>query len=452
MNIPLSAPPGKSIKEVGLPTSTAPASVQAAPPAPKPSAKPAVEQVKREVSKPDVDSNYDASSFFPKDGAPAEAPAETAASKTDVVESTTEEVEVPSVASNLLKGKTPKAPDKPAVAENATAAPVEHPEAKLELDSKSSAAAKDAFKTVKTIAADLRKSEAEKSAKIAELEARLKTAPAGMIPAEEANKYQAQIKELSDRLMVLDLQSHPSFKTQFTIPKNERLDAAKELLVMNQQGEIDPKSMLSLSRAEFGKAVSEAASKLTPYDSAEFSAAMREAYKLNQSEQQAAQKAGETLQAINQSNQSRGTQTFEKVWGETIGKASEFAVEFQIPDKATPEQVEKLQAHNESLKAISSKARQYALQPKSADEVASNAIKAAMFEHQQQHILPAILGDYENKVREINNLKQQLAAIRGKNPNRENLAASSGSTEGGTKSLSDMSHSEAAAKIWGHRS
>lgn len=450
MNIPLSAPPGKSIKEVGLPPSTAPASVQAAPPAPKPSAKPAVEQVKREVSKPDVDSNYDASSFFPKDGAPAEAP-ETAPVKTEAVESTTEEVEVPSVASNLLKGKTPKATEKSAVAEVAPVA-IEHPEAKLELDAKSSAAAKDAFKTVKTIAADLRKSEAEKSAKIAELEARLKTAPAGMVPAEEANKYQAQIKELSDRLMVLDLQSHPSFKTQFTIPKNERLDAAKELLVMNQQSEIDPKSMLSLSRSEFGKAVSDAASKLTPYDSAEFSAAMREAYKLNQSEQQAAQKAGETLQAINQNNQSRGTQTFDKVWNETIGKASEFSVEFQIPDKATPEQVEKLQAHNESLKAISTKARQYALQPKSADEVASNAIKAAMFEHQQQHILPAILGDYENKVRENNALKQQIAAIKGKNPNRENLAASSGSSyEGGEKRLEDMGHSEAAQKIWGQR-
>jgi hypothetical protein len=451
MNIPLSAPPGKSIKEVGLPPSTAPASVQAAPQAPKPSAKPAVEQVKREVSKPDLDSNYDASSFFPKDGAPADAPAETTAVKTDVVDSTTEEVEAPSVASNLLKGKTPKTETAPVVKEAAPAT-VEHPEAKLELDSKSSASAKDAFKTVKTIAADLRKSEAEKSAKIAELEARLKTAPAGMVPAEEANKYQAQIKELSDRLMVLDLQSHPSFKTQFTIPKQERLDAAKELLVMNQQSEIEPKAMLSLSRAEFGKAVSEAASKLTPYDSAEFSAAMREAYKLNQSEQQAAQKAGETLQAINQNNQSKGTQTFEKVWSETIGKASEFSVEFQIPDKATPEQVEKLQAHNDSLKAISTKARQYALQPKSADEVASNAIKAAMFEHQQQHILPAILGDYENKVRELNALKQQLAAIKGKNPNRENLATSSGSTEGGSKRLEDMGHSEAAAKVWGHRS
>lgn len=451
MNIPLSAPPGKPIKEVGLPPSTAPASVQAAPPAPKPSAKPAVEQVKREVSKPDVDSNYDASSFFPKDGAPADAPADTAPVKTDVVESTTKEVEIPSVASSLLKGKAPKTEAAPIVKETAPAV-VEHPEAKLELDSKSSAAAKDAFKTVKTIAADLRKSEAEKAAKIVELEARLKTAPAGMVPAEEANKYQAQIKELSDRLMVLDLQSHPSFKTQFTIPKQERLDAAKELLVMNQQGEIEPKAMLSLSRAEFGKAVSEAASKLTPYDSAEFSAAMREAYKLNQSEQQAAQKAGETLQAINQNNQSRGTQTFEKVWNDTIGKATEFSVEFEIPEKATPEQVEKFQAHNESLRAISSKARQYALQPKSADEVASNAIKAAMFEHQQEHIIPAIMGDYENKVRELNALKQQIAAIKGKNPNRENLAASSGSTEGGSKRLEDMGHSEAAAKVWGHRS
>lgn len=447
MNIPLSAPPGKPIKEVGLPPSTAPASVQAAPPAPKPSAKPAVEQVKREVSKPDVDSNYDASSFFPKDGAPAE----TAPPKETAPDNSTEDVEVPSVASSLLKGKAPKTEAAPIVKETAPAV-VEHPEAKLELDSKSSASAKDAFKTVKTIAADLRKSEAEKSAKIAELETRLKTAPAGMVPAEEANKYQAQIKELSDRLMVLDLQSHPSFKTQFTIPKQERLDAAKELLVMNQQGEIEPKAMLSLSRAEFGKAVSEAASKLTPYDSAEFSAAMREAYKLNQSEQQAAQKAGETLQAINQNNQSRGTQTFEKVWSDTIGKAKEFSVEFEIPDKATPDQVEKFQAHNESLRAISSKARQYALQPKSADEVASNAIKAAMFEHQQQHIIPAIMGDYENKVRELNALKQQIAAIKGKNPNRENLAASSGSTEGGTKRLEDMSHSEAAAKVWGHRS
>jgi len=280
--------------------------------------------------------------------------------------------------------------------------------------------------------------------RVRELESQVaaaKAAPATAASNEENERLRAENKTMSDRLLVLDVQALPAFKTQFTEPKRQAIEAAKELLKAGEVGDVDVAALLSKPRSEFGKAVSEIGAKLSDFDRTDFAEQMRRAYTIAQGEREALGKSNETLRAIQQSNASRAQQAFAAVEQELMSKAGEFMPSLEEPANATPEQRQVIESYNRAVQSLPSAARQLA---ETADEkvVATSAFKAAAYDLHVQHVLPRILAEYDEVVAVNRGLAAEIAAIRSRNPNlhRHPPASSADGSPDPTK----MSHSEAA--------
>ncbi len=103
---------------------------------------------------------------------------------------------------------------------------------------------------------------------------------AGMT-ADEIEQLKSREKSASDRLMVMDLENHPSFKAQFVEPKNLAIASAQELLAANGV-KVDVHTLLMKPRAELGKAVVEAIKDLPEFDRVEVAEHIRKAYAIDQ--------------------------------------------------------------------------------------------------------------------------------------------------------------------------
>jgi hypothetical protein len=209
--------------------------------------------------------------------------------------------------------------------------------------------------------------------------------------------------------------------------------------------------ILALNRSEFGKAVSKASEGMSRYDQAEFEASMREAYRLRGAEQQALSKADETSRGLNRANQEQQAKIFSTVWDQTAGKIGEYLVKVDIPDKIDPDERRQLEAYNLAVDSLRPNAEKLALAPSSPETVAQAAIKAAAYEHHIGFVLPRILQEYESLARDKARLEKELNGVLSRNPNRENLAASSGGGGEASRKLEAMGHTEAADAVWGRR-
>jgi uncharacterized protein YukE len=281
--------------------------------------------------------------------------------------------------------------------------------------------------------------------RVRELEAQVataKTAAPVPVATEEVERLKAEHKTMSERLLILDVQAHPAFKTQFTEPKRAAIEAAQELLKAGEIEGVDVTALLNKPRSEFGKAVSEAGAKLSDYDRTDFAEQMRKAYTIAQNERDALGKSKETLQAIQQSNNGRAKQAFAAVEQELTAKAGEFMPALEEPANATPEQRQAIETYNEAVKSLPAAARKLAFDSNDEKTVATSAFKAAAYDLHVQHVLPRILAEYDEVVSVNRGLTQELAAIRSRNPNLQRHGpASSGD---GSPDPSKMNHADAA--------
>jgi hypothetical protein len=292
---------------------------------------------------------------------------------------------------------------------------------KVELPPKVSEKSSEAFKLVKAQAkahiAKLRSEQESASKRVEALETQLKTAPVGTMTNAEVEKMKSDLKAMSERVLLTDLQSHPDFQRQFTQPKAQAITAAAEILTSQKVEGVDLQKLLALPRAEFAKQVSEVAAKLPSFDATEFSAQMRQAYTLTQSESQALTKSHDTYAAIQKNQTEQGVAAFNRAMEKVGGEVTKLLVKVTPPTGATAELVEQINAYNADIDALQGKARKLALEPSSPDEVAVSAIKAAAYDFHIKQALPKILGEYQNLQRAYAEKVAELEAVKGKNPN-----------------------------------
>jgi hypothetical protein len=354
------------------------------------------------------------------------------------------------------KVKTPVAAAEPI----ASPQPGANPEDGITLDQSYSPKAHDSFKQIKTIASGLRDQLTAARETERQLQAKLDAASQTAPPPDtaELTRLQAENKSMSDRLAVLDLQSHPKFQQEFIAPRDQALAAAGELLTANGITGVSVASLLALPRADFGKAVSDAAKNLSPFDQTDFAQNMRTAYQLKQNSEAALGKSRDISGALRAQNEASNKQAYDRTWQRVAGQVSEHIVEIECPADMKPEIKAAVEDYNQSFRNLRTVAEQRALAPSSVETVAENAIKSAAYDFHIQKAMPRLLGEMQALLNNNRALAEQLNAIKARNPNLQvagiSAARSGGAGPDGTLSMADLSkmgHAAAADALIGGR-
>ncbi len=152
-------------------------------------------------------------------------------------------------------------------------------------------------------------------AELAEVQKKLTTIPAnGSFVPEEVERLKAEHKAFSDEIAVTRLEAHPDFRRQYVEPKVAELARARDLLEAHGVKDKAVERLLSLPRAELGKAVAEIVKDIPAFDQVEVSDALRKAYALEQGGQQALAKSKDVLKQIQQNSAARAKQAFDSKW------------------------------------------------------------------------------------------------------------------------------------------
>lgn len=334
----------------------------------------------------------------------------------------------------------------PAEAKKPEAAPApaaaEHPEDKLEVDSKSSPATREHFKTLKGVTKTLRGALQAQEAKVSELQSKLEAASKAPSATEtaELSRLREEAKQLSDRLLLLDTQNHPKFKAQYEQPKQEALSAAKALLGDKAS---DAAKLLNLPRAELGKAISDLTKDLPDLDRRDVTDQLYKAWQLEQGGREALAKAGETNSAIRKLTIEEQRAGFGQRWDKIVPSLAENIVKLEVPADATREQRESIERYNEAAAAIRQSAEKVALGAIDEDAIVSHAAKSAAYDFHIGHVMPRIGQEISEMQETIAGLTKELAMYRGKNPKRD-IGASLASSEISSKAQSIEELADAA--------
>ena len=331
-----------------------------------------------------------------------------------------------------------------------------NPEDEVQLGKEFSEAAHVSFGKIKSITSGLRDQLNASRETERQLKAQLDAAKAGapVVDNTEVDRLRAEHKSMSDRLALVDLREHPKFKAEFVDPQNQALADASALLTANGIQGVDVASLLNRPRSEFGKAVSEAASKLSDFDRTDFAENMRKAWALNQGATAALGKSREIYGAMRNQTEAAQKQAFERTWGRTTGQVFEHLVELEAPDNATADQMAGVEQYNTAFKALRTVAEQRALGPASPEVVSENAIKSAAYDFHMREAMPRIAKELDALLTLNRKLSGELNAIRGRNPNYQISGAASPQSGGAGPNgelsiaqLSTMSHADAATAL-----
>lgn len=232
----------------------------------------------------------------------------------------------------------------------------------------------------------------------------------------EVERTKAELKEMKDRLAVLDLQNHPDFTRQYVEPTRKALSEAKTLLEANGVENIpDFTALMTKSQKEFSTTVSELAAKMPAYDQGAFVASMREAYRMQGQQKEALSKAGELKAQLEAKSAAAARDAFESVKTTVATKVPRL----EVPQGASEEKVAEITAYNRDLDAAFEEAQKFAFGRASEKDVADVAIRAAMLNPLTKHIIPALQREGKAKDAHIAALTAELEAIRGaKNPGK----------------------------------
>lgn len=248
---------------------------------------------------------------------------------------------------------------------------------------------------------------------LAKLEQASKAAPHDVA---EVERTKTELKELRDKLAVLDLQNHPDFNRQFVEPKRKALTEAKTLLEANSIENLpDFTALMTKSQKEFSTTVSELAAKMPVYDQGSFVASMREAYRLQGEEKGALSKAGELKAQLEAKSAAAARNAFEEMKTTVSTKVPRL----EVPAGASEEKIAEISTYNKALDSAYEEAQRFAFGRASEKDVADVAIRAAMLKPLAEHIIPSL--QRENKALHAHNaaLAAELEAIRGaKNPGK----------------------------------
>ncbi len=283
------------------------------------------------------------------------------------------------------------------------------------------------------------------AARIRELEAKTKDAPPPA--ADEATKarlieLEQQNKTFSERLKVLDLQSHPEFVEKYVAPKKAALE---ELSAIAKGDEVEVKidEILSKKGKAFNTAVSEALEAMSPYARVQFQSALDRYIAADIAGQKALSSADEFLKSANQNAGSRSRAAFDKAASEFAGHLSPAAVDEKAPDEEKAAAAE----YNAALAGVVKTAEQYAFGQMDEAGVAALAHKAALYEFTVGRALPRLSAVVEKEIatREarIAELEGKVKALTAANPD---ISGGSGGGGGEGTPNENESHLDAAKR------
>lgn len=299
-----------------------------------------------------------------------------------------------------------------------------NPEDKLELPPNYSANARQSFDGIKAVAKDLRIQMVSKDTELTRLRGELEQLRTGGDASElerlrtQTTSLQAENENMSKRLMVVDLQSHPRFQSEIIAPRQQALGEAKTILDA-QNLNADLESLIARDDVSFRAGLSEIVAKLpTALDQADFATAIRSARGLKLRADQAITNAKDTSTALRQQSTQAQQVAFDGAWRSTIGSMQGFS-ELAIDPTAPAEARTLVEQFNAGFRNIGPAARKLALEASSSDQVSRAAIKAAAYDWQATHVLPLMSRAISAKDARIAELELQINGIRSRNPNAQ---------------------------------
>ena len=344
--------------------------------------------------------------------------------------------------SGLIDRFLPDASRRPVAPPAAAVAPSDIPLDQITLPSTASTAAHDSFRLIKTRAEGLAQQLATLSQREAQLKVDLENAKKGVVgpDGEEVARLRAEHKQMSDRLMLVDLQEHPKFKAEFIAPRDEALRAAQEVAGPT----VNLNAMLALPRSEFGAAVTAAAKGLSDFDRVDFVDNMRKAYAIKGQADQALSRSREIYTGLRQQTAQGQKKAFDSVIGPLWAQVSEHLVKTEIPANAPPEQRRAIESYNADLEAIRTNAEKIALGPSDERGIATAAVKAAAYDFHINRAIPRILGEYQAMKNALQTANAALADLRSRAPGRQFTPSPAAGPGQGGPDPSKMNHHEAA--------
>ena len=275
-----------------------------------------------------------------------------------------------------------------------------------------------------------------------ETKAKIASPVIGGMTLDEVEALKAREKASSDRLMIMDVESHPSFRQEFTNPKAVEIAKANELLAASGiKGDVA--SLLLKPRSELGKAVADLVKDMPEFDRVEVAESIRKAYTIDQQSKAAIANSKELSKGLQQKSVDRQRQAFANRWAPVSAAIGEHIVAIDVPANATAEEKASAEAYNTELGKLRSKAEEIAFSPSTDENIAENAIKAAAYEFHSKNMMPRIISEYEQVVNLNRKLVSEIEAMRSRNPNR-NLRGVPQSEEHATHDPNKMDHTQAA--------
>lgn len=235
----------------------------------------------------------------------------------------------------------------------------------------------------------------------------------GAPASEESEQLKKQVQELSDRLRVVDLQNHPDYQEQFVKPANAIRSEIQEILKAQDIDGLDIDEIIGKEGIEFAKALSSASDEMSGYFQRKFESAMESLQGIEAKRKSALDKSGQLMEGLIQKSEQERQQIFNKVYEGMKEQAGQFLQGVEIPEGASDEERKEIEAYNDELKTIQSDALKMATAPASAEDVASSAIKARLFDLQARHVIPRIEKEFRDLVTLNRQLSQKLKSMQG---------------------------------------
>ncbi len=252
---------------------------------------------------------------------------------------------------------------------------------------------------------------AEKNAR-ADLEKQLATyktaTPADSAAAQETA---ARLKAAEDRLLVLDLQSHPDFVRQYVEPRNKALADAKEVLSFSGKEGADLNGLLGKPLKDFNASVSELTKEMNTMDATTVQTALRQAYQLQNGEKTALTKANELQQSLQSRSAQAQRDAFEATAKEFTG--GDFLSPLPVPEGVSAEEKSQIEAYNASLGTLRPAAEKYAFGKVDEKGVAVLAHKAATLDFVQQNVVPRLRSEFAKLRSDYTALAAAYEAVKG---------------------------------------
>lgn len=267
---------------------------------------------------------------------------------------------------------------------------------------------------------------------------------AGTDPAEVA-RLKEEYKAISDRLAILDFQSHPDFKRQFVEPKQKIIAGVSAILKENGIEDVNVNALSALPRSDFAKAIAALDGRLNSYDAEEVRANMRELQKLNQAERETVAKHGEVSQALRQQGEQKMRQAFEEV--QKAESVDAWAKPFDLSADAPEERKNYWRQFNEAIPTVRKTAEKYAFGLADEHTAASVATKAANFDFFRQYAFPEMIRDHEEKLETIKQLTAKLEELNAHRPK----TTGDGNVPAGSDQEEEFDVAKAAQKVFGRR-